>query len=95
MSRAMFGKKSKSLGLRYHLFAHLINDTRYQGEDAGKGEKQAVFTPLLSRGGQYEVRMAYTTGGNRASNVPVTIDHQDGRATVLVNQSQFLLQVNF
>ncbi|MDG2014190.1 MAG: DUF1549 domain-containing protein, partial [Pirellulaceae bacterium] len=70
-------------------FTATFVDGRYLHDmDAGKGEKQAVFTPLLSRGGQYEVRMAYTTGGNRASNVPVTIDHQDGRATVLVNQSQ-------
>ena len=45
----------------------------------GKGKKSVVFEPKLKRGGRYEVRMSYTAGGNRASNVPVTIDHQDGK----------------
>ncbi len=31
--------------------------------------------------------MSYSAGGNRASNVPVTIDHQDGKSTILVNQT--------
>lgn len=57
-------------------------------EDKDKGERQIIFTPKFTSGGQYEVRMSYTPGGNRASNVPVTIDHQDGKSTVLVNQSQ-------
>ena len=70
-------------------FTAAFVDGRYLHDmDAGKGEKRAVFTPRLSHGGQYEVRMAYSTGGNRASNVPVMIDHQDGRETVIVNQSQ-------
>ena len=53
-----------------------------------KGKNQAVFAPELAMGGQYEVRMAYSPGGNRASNVPVTINHQDGVETRIVNQSQ-------
>ncbi len=53
-----------------------------------KGKNQAVFSPSLVTGGQYEVRMSYSPGGNRASNVPVTINHQDGRAERVVNQSQ-------
>ncbi len=56
--------------------------------DQGKGKKSAVFEPKLRRGGKYEVRMSYTAGGNRASNVPVTIDHQDGKKIVYVNQSK-------
>ena len=53
-----------------------------------KGEKQVVFQPKLDSGGIYRVFLAYTPGGNRASNVPVTIDHQDGQKQVIVNQSE-------
>ncbi|MEE2827384.1 MAG: DUF1553 domain-containing protein [Planctomycetota bacterium] len=57
-------------------------------QNRGKGKKKVIFTPRFNVGGQYEVRMAYTAGGNRASNVPVLIDHQDGQARQLVNQSK-------
>ena len=56
--------------------------------DNSKGKKKVVFKPKLKTGGRYEVRMSYSPAGNRASNVPVTIDHQDGRTIVKVNQSQ-------
>jgi hypothetical protein len=52
-----------------------------------KGNNLAVFEPQLEMGGQYEVRLAYSAGGNRASNVPVTIIHQDGTEKKIVNQS--------
>jgi len=64
-------------------------DAGYIHDDSkDRGKKSVVFAPKIEIGGQYEVRFAYTPGGNRASNVPVTIDHQDGRAEVTVNQSQ-------
>lgn len=53
-----------------------------------RGANSARFAPVLERGGRYEVRISWTAGGNRASNVPVTIDHQDGRSEQRVNQSQ-------
>lgn len=53
-----------------------------------KGGNVAVFSPRLTTGGQYEVRMSYTSAGNRASNVSVAIDHNDGRAEKVVNQAQ-------
>jgi len=55
-------------------------------ENEGKGAKTVSFTPVLPQSGRYEVRLAYTAGANRASNVPVTILHADGEATVTVNQ---------
>jgi hypothetical protein len=54
----------------------------------GQGQKSAVFRPKLARAGRYEVRVAYTPSSNRATNVPVTIDHADGTTTVLVNQKK-------
>ena len=57
-------------------------------ENSGKGEKQAVFSPKFETGGNYEVRVSYSAGGNRASNVVVTVDHQDGKSRFLINQSK-------
>lgn len=65
-----------------------IEEGYLHDENKGKGQKQVVFSPQFERGGRYEVRISYSAGGNRASNVPVTIEHQDGRDTVIVNQSQ-------
>lgn len=39
----------------------------------GKGEKTITFQPDLPHAGKYEVRLAYTPGTNRATNVPVTV----------------------
>ncbi|MFZ9839000.1 MAG: DUF1553 domain-containing protein [Opitutaceae bacterium] len=55
-------------------------------DNEGKGAKTVSFTPALPQSGRYEVRLAYTAAANRASNVPVTILHADGEATVTVNQ---------
>lgn len=61
-------------------------DHGYQHDDnTGKGEKSARFEAALAPG-RYEVRLCYTALGNRASNVPVTIQHADGVATATVNQ---------
>ena len=52
-----------------------------------KGANRAEFIPTLEQGGNFEVRLAYTPGGNRASNVPVTIHHQDGVKSLRINQA--------
>jgi hypothetical protein len=54
----------------------------------GKGEKKAIFSPKFETGGNYEVRVSYSAGGNRASNTVVIVDHQDGKSRLLVNQSK-------
>lgn len=64
-------------------------DRGYIHDDATeKGKKSVVYTPNFENGGRYEVRMSYSHSGNRASNTKVIIDHQDGIATRIVNQSQ-------
>ncbi|MCP4099417.1 MAG: hypothetical protein GY748_24615, partial [Planctomycetaceae bacterium] len=47
-----------------------------------------MFSPKFEAGGNYEVRISYSAGGNRASNTVVTVDHQDGKAKFFVNQSK-------
>jgi hypothetical protein len=54
--------------------------------NAGKGKKVARFEVEIPHPGRYEVRIAYTANPNRASNVPVLIEHAGGTATVRVNQ---------
>ncbi len=54
--------------------------------DEDKGARQAVFATKLPKEGEYEVRLAYSPNPNRATNVPVTIAHAGGEASVTVNQ---------
>jgi hypothetical protein len=46
--------------------------------DGGKGERTLTFQPEFEKAGRYEVRLAYTPGPNRASNVPIAILSLDG-----------------
>ncbi len=79
----IIGQWVESTSLRPFVDGHYLHD-----ENIDKGKKQVVFTPNIQTGGYYEVRLSYGASGNRASNVPVTIVHQDGQAEVIVNQSQ-------
>ena len=63
----------------------------YYGSDylhdniADKGSKSVSFTPALGTG-SYDVYMRWTSGANRATNVPVRITHSTGISNVTVNQ---------
>lgn len=54
-------------------------------DDSAKGEKTAIFTAQLAPG-IYEVRLSYSPGPNRASQVPMRIHHAGGTATFDINQ---------
>ncbi len=54
--------------------------------NTGKGTKSVVFTPEIPVAGQYEVYLWWTEYANRATNVPVDINHSGGTETVTVNQ---------
>lgn len=82
-SAALTGDWTESTSTPFFVDGHYLHDN-----DADKGKKQVVFSPNLKTGGLYEVRLSYSPGGNRASNVPVRIDHQDGQENVIVNQSE-------
>ncbi len=51
-----------------------------------RGRQWARYRPDLPAAGRYNVLMSYSPNANRATNVPVTIVHADGKATVVVNQ---------
>ena len=51
-----------------------------------KGSKTIRYVPSLPEPGLYEVRLAYTASGGRASNVPVTVQHADGKSDLSLDQ---------
>ncbi|HEX5499989.1 MAG TPA: DUF1553 domain-containing protein, partial [Thermomicrobiales bacterium] len=65
-----------------------IGDGYLHDRNAGKGEKTLTFLPKLPRAGVYEVRLAYTEGSNRATNVPVTVFSAGGEKTMRINERQ-------
>jgi hypothetical protein len=52
----------------------------------GKGMKSVAFTATLPRAADYEIRIWYPAGPNRAEKVPVTVDLPDGPRTFVVDQ---------
>jgi hypothetical protein len=58
----------------------------HHDDNAAKGRKSARFEIAVPESGDYDVQLAYTPHGNRASNVPVAIEHAGGRKTVRVDQ---------
>jgi hypothetical protein len=52
---------------------------------AGRGNKSARFTAKLEPA-KYEVRASYIPNNNRATNVPITIHHAGGNASVKIDQ---------
>lgn len=57
---------------------------RHDGNE-NKGNMTAEFSAEL-KPGRYEVRIAYSPGSNRATNVPVEIHHSGDTTKVVVNQ---------
>lgn len=56
-------------------------------DNANKGEKTLTFATNKLSTGTYEVRLAYSPGESRASNIQVTVASADGEKVVRVNQS--------
>ena len=55
--------------------------------DADKGEKSVTFTYNVKQTGRREVFLGYLAWTNRAPNVPVTVEHADGKTKVTVDQT--------
>ncbi len=53
-----------------------------------RGKKRVVFKTNVPKDGEYEVRFAFAGSSGRASNVPVTITHADGEASIVVDQTK-------
>ena len=69
-------------------FKPFVDQNYIHDDGQPKGANKAIFRPQLETGGNYEVRLSYSPGGNRASNTLVIIDHQDGKKTIRLNQTQ-------
>jgi len=69
-------------------------ESGYYGSDyihdgnTGKGQKSVTFKLNVPLSGIYRIYFRYTTGGNRANNVPIDITSSTGLVTVLVNEQQ-------
>ncbi len=56
--------------------------------NAMQGKLRVTFQTDLPAAGEYEVRLWYTANPNRATNVPVVVQHADGDAKLTVNQKK-------
>jgi hypothetical protein len=79
MERAGEWMPSRSIG-------GYVGTTYWHDGSEGRGKKSVRFKVQVKKSGTYDVRFAYTANPNRATNVPVTIQHADGEATVRVNE---------
>ncbi len=57
-------------------------------QNQAKGAKRVIYRAELPAAGQYEVRVTYSPGSNRATNVPITIEHAGGEAGVNIDQKK-------
>lgn len=55
--------------------------------NTNKGAKSVCFRPEVPLPGRYKVYLRWTAGSNRANNVPVDINGNDGTHTVTVDQT--------
>lgn len=67
-------------------YGNPIDGTSHNDGDGSKRKLSARFEANLPESGTYEVRLAYSAAPNRASNVPVTVEHAGGSETVQVDQ---------
>jgi hypothetical protein len=68
------------------ILGHGIHEGYQHDGDARDGKSTAVFRAVLPAPGKYDVQIAYSPNGNRATNVPVLIQHGAGRTEVALNQ---------
>lgn len=55
--------------------------------NSGKGTKSVIYTPDIPMAGTYPVYLRWSALANRATNVPVTVNHGNGSTLVIVNQT--------
>ena len=67
-------------------FGDPIEGSSHHDGNGNKGSMTAVFTLKIPADGDYEVRLAYPSSPNRATDVPVLVEHAAGLAAVAVNE---------
>lgn len=65
-----------------------VDGTSAHDGNSDKGKLSITYKLAVPKAGRYEVRVSYASAANRASNVPVSIQHATGTENVLVNQRQ-------
>jgi FAD dependent oxidoreductase len=63
-----------------------VGDGYRHDDNRDRGRQWARYRPDLPRAGRYAVRVSYAPHANRATNVPVSVVHADGKDVVRVNQ---------
>jgi hypothetical protein len=79
------GKTTGTWSLSHAQSPYIGAGYAHDGNEA-KGSKKIRFEVALPKPGKYEARLAYTPNPNRATNVPVTVEHSGGTASVKVNE---------
>jgi hypothetical protein len=69
-------------------YGHPVDGASIHDANAEKGRMSVVYAIAIPADGSYEVRVSYAAAPNRAGNVPVSIRHADGTATITVNQKK-------
>jgi hypothetical protein len=69
-------------------YGNPVDGASIHDENAEKGAKSVIYRLKIPASGRYEVRVSFASAPNRASNVPVSIEHAVGTETVLVNQKK-------
>ena len=59
---------------------------RHNGGPSSKPIQRAEFTPEIPGDGAYQVRIAFTSNANRATNATVIIQYDGGSKTLKINQ---------
>lgn len=67
-------------------YGHPVDGASVHDANAEKGTLSIRYTLRVPASGRYEVRVSYAFAPNRASNVPVRIQHADGEELIRVNQ---------
>ncbi|MCX6847319.1 MAG: FAD-dependent oxidoreductase [Verrucomicrobia bacterium] len=67
-------------------YGNPVDGSSIHDANTEKGTKSVIYRLKIPTTGKYEVRVSYASAPNRASNVPVTIEHSKGTQIVLVNQ---------
>jgi hypothetical protein len=75
------GQWSQSTSLGGYIGSAYLHDNNQQ-----KGELSAAWRFTIKQPGTYDVRIAYTPSPNRATNVPVVVQHADGESKATLNE---------
>ena len=69
-------------------YGNPVDGASIHDANADKGRLRVIYKLAIPKTDRYEVRLSYAAAPNRASNVPVTIQHADGTAAIAVNQKK-------